>query len=192
VGRKREVRLKAEYASWYPGLTVAGWTPASTAARIVLRQLTGTTDPSRVVGPRWEIGPRLLDPGHFHFRGGPPAHNRGDARTRREDHAVTQPTYPRGTHAMNGAQGWSLSDVEIHLLQRCADGHTHRPSDRPGADFAITVNHLLRLRDLGLIRLDDGRIMQSQSGRYLLAGPCDVTDAGRRALEQDRGLGPRA
>jgi hypothetical protein len=93
---------------------------------------------------------------------------------------------------MTAAHGWNLSNLEIQLLQRCADGRTHRPSDSPGQDFAITVKHLLRLRELGLIRLEDGRVMVSQSGRYLLAGPCDVTDAGRRALEQDRKLGPRA
>jgi hypothetical protein len=34
--------------------------------------------------------------------------------------------------------------------------------------------------------------MKSQLGRYLMAGPCDLTEAGRRALEDDRRLGLRA
>ena len=34
--------------------------------------------------------------------------------------------------------------------------------------------------------------MQREDGRYLGAGPCDLTPAGRKALEEDRRLGPRA
>ena len=57
--------------------------------------------------------------------------------------------------------------------------------------FDMLVDHLRQLRDRGLLRLDEGRIMKSQRGRYLMAGPCDLTDAGREALERDRRLGPR-
>jgi hypothetical protein len=34
--------------------------------------------------------------------------------------------------------------------------------------------------------------MKGQVGKYLMAGPFDLTDAGREALERDRRLGPRA
>ncbi len=86
----------------------------------------------------------------------------------------------------------SLSDAEIRLLALCERGHTYRPSDAEGEDFDALVERLRRLRDRGLLRLDEGRFMVSQAGRYLMAGPCDLTEAGRRALEQDRRLGPRA
>jgi hypothetical protein len=57
--------------------------------------------------------------------------------------------------------------------------------------FDVLVEHLRRLRDRGLLRLDEGRIMKNQLGRYLMAGRCDLTEAGRRALEDDRRLEPR-
>jgi hypothetical protein len=81
------------------------------------------------------------------------------------------------------AKAWQLAHDDIQLLKHCGRGHTFRPSDS-SEPFVNTVERLLRLRDLGLIQLDDGRIMRSQLGRYLLAGPCDLTDAGRQVLEQ--------
>jgi hypothetical protein len=59
-------------------------------------------------------------------------------------------------------------------------------------DFSALVGHLVELRERGLLRLEDGPIMRSQRGGYLMAGPCDLTEAGSRSLEQDRRLGPRA
>ena len=53
------------------------------------------------------------------------------------------------------------------------------------------ASFLISLRDRGLLRLDDGRIMMSGRGKYLMAGPCDLTAAGRGAHGQDRRLGPR-
>jgi hypothetical protein len=53
------------------------------------------------------------------------------------------------------------------------------------------IDRLRSLRDRGLIRLPDSRIMRGQDGRILGAGPCDLTAAGREALERDRRLGPR-
>jgi hypothetical protein len=64
---EREVRLRPEYAAWYPAISVAIWIPAPTVARAVARQLVGP-EPSR--GPRWAPGARLLDEHHFLFRGG--------------------------------------------------------------------------------------------------------------------------
>jgi hypothetical protein len=84
-----------------------------------------------------------------------------------------------------------LSDEEVRLLSLAEYGHTYRPSDAFDGDFDALVERLLGLRARGLLRLDDGRIMKSQLGRYLTAGPCDLTEAGRQALECDRGLGPR-
>jgi hypothetical protein len=58
--------------------------------------------------------------------------------------------------------------------------------------FQPTVDLLLQLRSQGWIRVPDGRISRDGAGQVMLVGPCDLTEAGRRALEQDRHLGPRA
>lgn len=84
------------------------------------------------------------------------------------------------------------SDAEIRLLARAEHGHTFRASEAGEAGFATLVDQLRSLRDRGLLRLDEGRIMMSERGGYLMAGPCDLTEAGRTALERDRRLGPRA
>jgi hypothetical protein len=57
--------------------------------------------------------------------------------------------------------------------------------------FAQTVERLLQLRDRGLVRFPEGRIAMNAQGAYLMVGPCDLTEAGRRAIERDRRLGPR-
>ncbi|MBA3497077.1 MAG: hypothetical protein H0T86_08230 [Gemmatimonadales bacterium] len=76
---------------------------------------------------------------------------------------------------MTGARGDPLlSDAEIRLLALCERGHTYRPADAEGQDFNALVERLRHLRDRGLLRLDEGRFMLSQTGRYLMAGPCDL------------------
>jgi hypothetical protein len=72
-------------------------------------------------------------------------------------------------------------------------GNTRRPGThpRPGEDFDWLVVHLLSLRQRGLVRFPDSRIMKRTDGRYLGIGPVDATEAGRDALERDRQLGPR-
>jgi hypothetical protein len=84
-----------------------------------------------------------------------------------------------------------LSDADVRLLVLAERGHTFRPEDAVEGLFDVLIDNLISLRDRGLLRLDDGRIMMSGRGRYLMAGPCDLTAAGRGALEQDRRLGPR-
>jgi hypothetical protein len=84
-----------------------------------------------------------------------------------------------------------LSDTDIRLLVLAEHGHTYRPKDVAEGGFDLLIAHVRDLRDRGLLRLEEGRIMRSERGGYLMAGPCDLTDAGRRALERDRGLGPR-
>lgn len=93
---------------------------------------------------------------------------------------------------MSDPRGHQLSSVDVRLLTLAEHGYTFRPSDAAEGLFDVLVDHLRQLRDRGLLRLEEGRIMKSQRGAYLMAGPCDLTDAGRRALEQDRRLGPRA
>ena len=66
VGR-RQARLRQEYASWYPTISITSWLPASTVARAVRRQLL---EGEPKWAPRWQPGPRLLDDQHFQFRGG--------------------------------------------------------------------------------------------------------------------------
>jgi hypothetical protein len=84
-----------------------------------------------------------------------------------------------------------LSDADVRLLVRAERGHTFRPADAAEGVFDVLVDNLRSLRDRGLLRLDEGRIMRTQNGGYMRAGPCDLTEAGRGALEQDRRLGPR-
>ena len=64
-------------------------------------------------------------------------------------------------------------------------------SEEGRASFQHTVDHLRRLRGVGLIRLPDSKIMRAEDGSYLMAGPCDLTPAGIAELAKDRGLGPR-
>jgi two-component system, chemotaxis family, chemotaxis protein CheY len=85
----------------------------------------------------------------------------------------------------------SLSEEDVRLLGLAQHGYTFRPSDVKGGDFGGLVQQLRQLRARGLLRLDEGRIMMSQSGAYLMAGPCDLTELGRQALERDRRLGSR-
>jgi len=88
-------------------------------------------------------------------------------------------------------QAWYLTPAEIELLRLSAQGRTLRPSDFT-EPFTAIVDRLLYLRRLGRVRVEDGRIMKSRAGRLLMAGPCDLTDDGRRVLEQDERLGPRS
>ena len=91
---------------------------------------------------------------------------------------------------MNVPRGHQLSDVDVVLLSRIEGGeHTFRPGtgSSEGDHFERLVDQLRSLRDRGLIRLPDSRIMLSQRGPTLGAGPCDLTRKGRQALEQDRG-----
>jgi hypothetical protein len=85
-----------------------------------------------------------------------------------------------------------LSAADVRLLKLAEPGYTYRPSDAAGGVFDLLIDNLRQLRDRGLLRLDEGRIMKSQRGGYLMAGPCDLTEAGRGALDQDRRLGPRS
>lgn len=84
-----------------------------------------------------------------------------------------------------------LSDADVRLLKLAEPGYTYRPGDAAEGVFDVLIDNLRQLRDRGLLRLDEGRIMKSQRGGYLMAGPCDLTEAGRGALDQDRRLGPR-
>ena len=80
------------------------------------------------------------------------------------------------------------------MLTRLEAGeHTFRPGTqpRPGEDFDWLVVHLLALRQRGLVRFPDSRIMKRQDGRPIGIGPVDLTSAGREALANDRRMGPR-
>lgn len=63
----RQARLKSEYASWYPSLSVTRWYPVATLVPMVTHQLVHG-DPGS--SPRWAPGNRPLDDRHFEFRGG--------------------------------------------------------------------------------------------------------------------------
>jgi hypothetical protein len=88
-----------------------------------------------------------------------------------------------------------MTQAEYELLTQIEQGTTtFRPGELgPGIDrtFTRTFELLLALRQHGWIRLPDGRITRDVAGRVMLAGPCDLTEAGRLALERDRSLAPR-
>jgi hypothetical protein len=88
-----------------------------------------------------------------------------------------------------------LSDEDFAMLARLEAGeHTFRPGNppRPGEEFDWLVAHLHALRQRGLLRFPDSRIMKREDGRVLAIGPVDLTVEGREALERDRRLGPRS
>ena len=79
-----------------------------------------------------------------------------------------------------------MDAVEYELLSRlAAGGAVFRPGGPglPGrAGFHYTVGRLLQLRARGLIRFAD-----EWADDYNAVGPCLLTAAGRRALQQQRG-----
>ena len=89
----------------------------------------------------------------------------------------------------------NLSDEDVALLTRLEAGeHTFRPGTQPrlGESFEGLVAELLSLRERGLVRFSDSKIMTRTDGKYLGVGPVDLTAAGREALTRDRRLGPRS
>ena len=87
-----------------------------------------------------------------------------------------------------------MTQEEYEADQNRAGAAVFRQEAGPGLDatFSKIFHALMILRSQGLIRLPEGRIMRDRAGRVMMAGPCDLTEAGRRALEQDRRLGPRS
>jgi hypothetical protein len=64
----REARLRAEWASLYPGLTPGLWMAAAQLVPLVLRHRLQNH-------PTWEFTRRILVDDHFEFRGGHPRDN---------------------------------------------------------------------------------------------------------------------
>jgi hypothetical protein len=58
----RQVRVRVQYASWYPSIPPRVWQRAETVRHLVFRQL-------RHGSPSWQPGPRVLSDVHFEFRG---------------------------------------------------------------------------------------------------------------------------
>ncbi|MFL5495759.1 MAG: hypothetical protein ACJ8DC_15360 [Gemmatimonadales bacterium] len=85
-----------------------------------------------------------------------------------------------------------MDQAEFDLLTQFKAGEAvFRPAGRTEdarAQFGETVKRLLKLRERGWVRFTDGRIARSQRGIYLMVGPCDLTEAGRQALEEVRRL----
>jgi hypothetical protein len=88
-----------------------------------------------------------------------------------------------------------MDQADAELLERTEQGdHVFRPGSGEPArrGFGVLVGHLRELRDHGLLDMPERSVSQSESGEssaagaYLLAGPCDVTDPGRAALDTFR------
>ena len=88
-----------------------------------------------------------------------------------------------------------MENTDFELLEKMENGgHVFRPQDTSDvgrAAFQHAVDRLLLLRDVGLLRLLDSRLMRAPDGSCLMAGPCDLTPAGVAALTDDHRLGPR-
>ena len=88
-----------------------------------------------------------------------------------------------------------MDQTDFDLLSRLEAGESvFRPAgqtENARELFAQTAERLLQLRARGWVRFPDGRIARNEQGAYLMVGPCDLTEAGRRALADDRRLGPR-
>ena len=88
-----------------------------------------------------------------------------------------------------------MTQAEQDMLLRLETGpavlHPTEPGPAGRDAFQGIILLLLELRARGWIRLLDERITRDEDGQAILAGPCDLTAAGRRALEDDRRLGPR-
>lgn len=72
------------------------------------------------------------------------------------------------------ARGHLLPDADVAPLSRIEAGeHTFRPSSaaRHGETIEVLIDRLRSLRDRGLIRLPDSRIMRGQDGRSLVPAP---------------------
>ena len=84
----REVRLKAEFAGEYPGITPGVWLPVRELARLLVE---------RVHARRREGRPgRTFDQTHFEFRGGDTAPRQPATRTRSTDQSRSK--RPRTPH----------------------------------------------------------------------------------------------
>ena len=88
-----------------------------------------------------------------------------------------------------------MTQTEYDLLLRLETGPAVLRPTESGPEgreaFQATVLLLLELRAQGWVRIPDGRIARDAEDKAMLAGPCDLTEAGRRALADNRRLGPR-
>jgi hypothetical protein len=78
-----------------------------------------------------------------------------------------------------------MDQNDFQLLSRLEAGEsvfrTAEQKENARELFAGTVKRLLRLRERGWVRFPNGRIARNEQGAYLMVGPCDLTEAGRRA-----------
>ncbi len=89
-----------------------------------------------------------------------------------------------------------MTQSEYELLVRIEGGDSVLRPDDPGPGgrdaFQPTIELLLKLRARGWVRVPDSAIPRDPADKAMQAGPCDLTAAGRRALEDDRRMGPRS
>jgi hypothetical protein len=86
-----------------------------------------------------------------------------------------------------------MDQGDAEVLERIEMGErTFRPgapTESARRSFETLVGHLRELRERGLIDLPERHVAQmedSETGAYLLAGPCHLTEAGRAALAEFR------
>jgi hypothetical protein len=85
-----------------------------------------------------------------------------------------------------------MDQGDAEVLERIASGErVFRPGGSESSQrmFEVLVHHLRDLRERGLIDMPDRSVTQAteiESGAYLMAGPCFLTDTGRAALDEFR------
>lgn len=88
-----------------------------------------------------------------------------------------------------------MDDIDYHLLSWLEQGHSvFRPAERTEKsrqDFQALAERIAGLRGRGFIHYLDNHISKTESGEYLLIGPCTLLAEGRAALKRDRDLGSR-
>ena len=85
----------------------------------------------------------------------------------------------------------TMDSEDVELLKLIADGTTHfrpvqdEPSDSPR--WVRQVERLCRLGRQGLIRMPEPEKHDDQAGYPAGVGPCELTDQGRKALDEPKG-----
>ncbi len=88
-----------------------------------------------------------------------------------------------------------MDDLDYELLAWLERGNSVfspvEPTDESRREFQDTARRILQLRERGMLQVAATHVSQTESGEYMLIGPCALSAEGRASLAKDRRLGPR-
>jgi hypothetical protein len=88
-----------------------------------------------------------------------------------------------------------VDEATYEVLSWLARGHSvfqpREATQEIEEAFLAVVTLLGQLREQGLVDYIEAHVSQTESGRFLMVGPVQLTPDGKAALERDRRLGPR-